>query len=280
MKRILVLALLLCALPSWAAVAFRVSEAPGTTLVEKVAAAQAMCAIDPEADCVIIFDLQLPKYATESLLAKCAKCVWVDYRMTWESVAGPAGADGAPGPQGAPGNDGAPGAQGLKGDKGDQGIQGIQGPQGEPGVGSVPAGAIVLIISGTYATTLGAGWAEETSLSGKFLLGTVAANADIAATGGSDTITSVLNHTHDVTVNDPGHVHVQNLPGSQTGNFASGTRDTSTGGTGGAPTSTPDVLSTASKVTDITASTANPSGGVTSIDNRPAFAKVIFCKKS
>lgn len=31
-------------------------------------------------------------------------------------------------------------------------------------------------------------------------------------------------------------------------------------------------------VTGITASTANPAGGVASIDNRPAFVRVIFCK--
>lgn len=132
--------------------------------------------------------------------------------------------------------------------------------------GGLPAGVVVLVVSGSCP----AGFAEETSLSGRFVLGTVAANGDIGTTGGSDTITSVLNHTHTVTVTDPGHAH--GLDEGQTdgaGTFMDRSNAAS------ATTS-----ATNSATTGITASTANPAGGVASIDNRPAFTRVIWCKKT
>lgn len=49
---------------------------------------------------------------------------------------------------------------------------------------SIPAGTIGMIITGTCA----AGWTEVAALSGKTLVGTVAANMDVGTTGGSDTI--------------------------------------------------------------------------------------------
>lgn len=57
------------------------------------------------------------------------------------------------------------------------------------GGGTIPPGAVLLIVSGTCGTTLGAGWTEEASLNGKFVLATVAANSDIGGTGGTDSIT-------------------------------------------------------------------------------------------
>jgi hypothetical protein len=86
---------------------------------------------------------------------------------------------------------------------------------------------------------------------GKVLIGLDSGDANfdvVEETGGSKTAN--LAHTHDYT-NVVNHVHVQNLPGGQTGNYASGTRDASSGGTGGTPSSTADVLST-----------ANPTGGM------------------
>jgi hypothetical protein len=77
-----------------------------------------------------------------------------------------------------------------------------------------------------------------------------------------------------VDVTDPGHAHVERAPTGQTGSQDSITRDAST--TGGSNTA----LSTASATTGITASSQNPAGGVASIDNRPAFVKVIFCRKT
>lgn len=140
---------------------------------------------------------------------------------------------------------------------------------GGGGGDSVPAGANILIDSGTCP----AGYEENTALNGKTIIGTIAANGDVGTTGGSDSITSVLNHTHTVNVTDPGHVHPE------------GYRNTGTAGTAGVQgASTANNASIAggvlSATTGITASTVNPAGGVASIDNRSAFVKVIICKKS
>lgn len=154
-------------------------------------------------------------------------------------------------------------------------LRGDQTYAAPPGGGGVPAGAIVLIVSGSCATTLGAGWTEETSLNGKFVLGTVETSADIGGTGGQDSVTSVLNHTHAVNVTDPGHTHLTQRYPTATGGSSGFTIDTSMSGT---PAN--NTLPTASATTGITASTVNPAGGVASIDNRPAFVKVIFCRKT
>lgn len=166
------------------------------------------------------------------------------------------------------------------------------------GGGGAPAGAVVLIVSGSCSSTLGAGWTEESSLSGKFLLGTVDASADIGGTGGSDTVTSVLNHTHAVT--DPGHNHTQDAhnhgvtdPGHTHG-MDEGTTDGSgtfmdRSNAAAATNTVTNSATTGVTVNNATAtnqsattgiSTQNPAGGVASIDNRPAFVKVIFCRKT
>ena len=137
------------------------------------------------------------------------------------------------------------------------------------GGAGVPAGAVVMILSGACATTLGAGW-TEVALGGKFLLVTTNGAADIGGTGGQDSVTEVLNHTHPVT--DPGHTHLTQRYPTATGGSSGFTIDTSMSGT-----LANNTLPTASATTGIT--TANPVGGVASIDNRPAFVKVILCQK-
>lgn len=139
--------------------------------------------------------------------------------------------------------------------------------------GGLPSGAVVLILSGSCPATLGAGWTEA-ALGGKFLLVTTNGAGDIGGTGGQDTVTSVINHTHGVNVNDPQHAHVENNNSATTGGLAGwAARDTST--------STPVATgySTAAAATGITATTNNPAGGVASVDNRPSFVRVILCQK-
>jgi hypothetical protein len=145
----------------------------------------------------------------------------------------------------------------------------------------VPPGFMTFVISGTCPLE----WSEVTALNGKTLLGTVAANVDVGASGGNDNITPTVNsltaaaqtftgsalsaHSHSVgtyvnsnsavsgividnhashthTYTDVvNHVHLQTAPAGQTGGQDSVTRDTSTNGS-----------------SNTALSTANPTGGV------------------
>jgi hypothetical protein len=134
------------------------------------------------------------------------------------------------------------------------------------GGGGLAAGDIIIRLS-----ACGAGFEEATELNGVTVIGTLAANADVGTTGGADTITGVINHTHPVT--DPGHVHVENSNNVTTGGLRGwAAADTSTN------TSTATGYSTASATTGVT--TTDPAGGVASLDNRSAFVRVIFCRKT
>lgn len=172
------------------------------------------------------------------------------------------------------------------------------------GGGSVPAGSILMIASGTCPT----GFAENTTLgASRFPMGTLAANGDVGGTGGSNTFTpsgtnsaptftgtpfsGVINHTHNVTVNDPGHTHLTQRYPTATGASSGFTIDTSMSGT-----LADNTLPTKSGTTGVTAATNDPAGGVASItpqgaisapnftgssaDQRPSWAKVIFCEKT
>lgn len=134
-------------------------------------------------------------------------------------------------------------------------------------VGGVPVGAIFAFLGPCPI-----GYTEEATLNGRMPLGTLAANLDVGTTGGADTITGVINHTHPVT--DPGHAHNQQRHSATTGAL--------TGIVTAPDTSSSTVAAmgpnTASATTGIT--TANPVGGVASIDNRSAFTRVIWCKKT
>lgn len=167
------------------------------------------------------------------------------------------------------------------------------------GGGGIPAGAILMVDSGSCPAgfTEHAGLGAS-----RFPMGTVAANADAGGTGGSNTFTpagtnsaptfsgsalsghahgpgtlatsahsgaavadhashthsysQVVNHTHAVNVSDPGHTHVQGEASSATGGLVGSAPDTSTN------TRVNTGYSTSSATTGITATTANPAGGV------------------
>lgn len=79
-------------------------------------------------------------------------------------------------------------------------------------------------------------------------------------TAADHTVNQVINHTHAVTVTDPGHVHNQRSQTATTGSVSSwehGVIDTSS--------TAAETLPTDSATTGITATTANPAGGVASI---------------
>ena len=159
----------------------------------------------------------------------------------------------------------------------------VSGGAGE----GIPSGSILLIDSGACP----AGYSEVPGLDGRMILGTLAAHANVGTTGGSDAITpagtisaidQVVNHTHTVTVTDPGHTHNQGYRNSGTAGTA---------GIQGASTANNATIANAvpSGVTGITASSATPAGGVASMtptftgtagDNRSAFLRMIACRKS
>lgn len=158
----------------------------------------------------------------------------------------------------------------------------VWGACGSGGGDPLPAGAIIFIISGSCPS----GYSEETSLAAKFIVGTTNGAGDVGTGGGNDNITSVLNHTHPVT--DPGHNHTQNahthVVTSQTATTGSatsyehGTLDTSSAEAEVTEVTGSTTATNQSNTTGLT--TNNPSGGVASIDNRPAFLRLIPCKKT
>lgn len=162
------------------------------------------------------------------------------------------------------------------------------GPHG----GSLPAGIIVMW--GGLVANIPSGWVlcdgqnGTPDLRSRFVKG-AAAGADPGAAGGSATHThaghsdhaalthagtavgdhtvtqpsahtEVINHTHTVSVTDPGHTHLTQRYPTATGASSGFTSDTSMSGT-----LADNTLPTKSNTTGITASTANPGGGVASI---------------
>lgn len=182
--------------------------------------------------------------------------------------------------------------------------------------GSIPAGAILMVDSGTCPT----GFTEHAALgASRFAMGTTNAAGDVGNTGGANTFTpagtnsaptftgnalgthshgagtlatsahsgaavadhaahthtvttnvavddhashthtysQVINHTHTVSVTDPGHVHAQASQTATTGGASSWEH-----GAIDASSTAAETLNTASATTGITATTANPAGGV------------------
>lgn len=220
-----------------------------------------------------------------------------------EGPSGPAGADGATGPRGPKGDTGDTGPQGPEGPQGPQGVQGLtgdtgpqgpqgpqgdtgpQGPAGADGSGGVPGGVIVMW--GGLVANIPAGWVlcdgqnGTPDLRGLFIKG---ASGDPGATGGSATHThaahtGVIDHTHAVSVTDPGHAHTTQRYPTATGGSSGFTADTSMSGTPAA-----NNLATASATTGITATANAPAGGVASLthdspNSEPPYYALAFIQK-
>ena len=166
-----------------------------------------------------------------------------------------------------------------------------------------PSNAIMLIDSGTCPT----GFVEVSGLNGKTVLGTVAANGDVGATGGSDTITptgaiawpagvpTFTGSSANTTAVTAGTPAGTNSTSATTGNCAASNVAIGTGAanackatapnlTVSAQTFTGSALATHQHAVTATGTIAWPAGVPTftgaQFDNRSAFVKWIACKKS
>jgi hypothetical protein len=131
------------------------------------------------------------------------------------------------------------------------------------GGGALPAGMIA-----AFNAACPSGWTELAAAQGRVIVGlpsggTLAGTVGTALTNlenrtHAHTYSEVVNHTHTVTVTDPGHVHTQRYHAATTGGLSGPTTvpDTSSN------TPTNYGVTTASATTGITAATANPAGGV------------------
>lgn len=172
---------------------------------------------------------------------------------------------------------------------------------------SVPAGSILLIASGVCP----AGYTEESALNGKTLIGTLAANGNVGDTGGADAITpagtnsggavsahagtavadhashthtytDVIAHTHTVPVGATDDTSAPFDRADAGTNTSGANASTATGSTGVATGTTagPNAALTHSVTQPSNHTVTQPTFTGTPFDNRSAFARVIFCRKT
>jgi hypothetical protein len=159
---------------------------------------------------------------------------------------------------------------------------------------TAPAGLITLVTSGVCPT----GYSELSALAGKTLIGTTAANGDVGATGGTDTITPAGTNqaltftgssanTSAVTAGTPAGT---NAASATTGNCAATNLAIGTGATTACKATAPNLTVSAQTFTGsalgthlhavtATGTINTPTFTGTPGDNRSAYIKVIFCKK-
>lgn len=146
-----------------------------------------------------------------------------------------------------------------------------------PGGVAFPVDSVFISFSNTNpATTLGYGTWESVG-AGRVLVGVDAGDPDFASaglTGGAKTSSAVVNHTHGVTITDPGHAHVQGVNSATTGGLSGYTPDTSTN------SRVNSGYSTSSATTGISAATSNPAGGVASFSLMNPFLSVYFWRRT
>jgi hypothetical protein len=213
-----------------------------------------------------------------------------------------------PGPKGDKGDKGDPGERGERGLPGLDGQDGANGQDGADGDVSAcwPVGSVFMaVVNANPQTLLGFGTWQSFG-AGRMLVGVNGADADFDTaekTGGSKTSSAVVNHTHSVTVTDNGHNHTQNahthvqdahshtIPVGATddtaapfdradaGTNASGANATTATGTAVAVNQSATATNNAA-TTGITASTANPAGGVASFSLMNPYIAVYLWKRT
>ncbi len=161
-------------------------------------------------------------------------------------------------------------------------------------VPSIPSGMISLSL-----TSCPTGWTEATELNGVTLVGTLAANGNVGTTGGADnitpagtnqalTFTGTQTNTSAITAGTPAGT---NAASATTGNCAATNLAIGTGATTACKATAPNLtvsaqtftgtaLGTHQHTNTATGTINTPTFTGTQFDNRSAFTRVIFCKKS
>jgi hypothetical protein len=138
-----------------------------------------------------------------------------------------------------------------------------------------PVGSVFISVVSTNPATLLGGGTWVAFGAGRVLVGLDTGDADFDTeeeTGGAKTSSAVVNHTHAVTITDPGHAHTQTTSATD---GAAGRADSSSGGT-----QYTNVANINSNTTGITASTANPAGGVSSFSLVQPYIVVRMWKRT
>jgi len=153
---------------------------------------------------------------------------------------------------------------------------------------SVPAGAIVFVDTGSCP----AGYTEVAALSGRMVLGTTNASANVGTTGGSDNITpagivsqptfmgnALATHAHELPFQIPSTTTTRQIAAAT---FGTGTSRAATAVSAAGTANTTSAAVALSQAV----SAGTPSGTVsqptftgTQFDNRSAFIRLIGCKK-
>lgn len=137
----------------------------------------------------------------------------------------------------------------------------------------LPSGAIVMIASGACP----AGFSEDDSLAGAYLLGTSTANADVGTTGGSSSYTPAGSVSAPTFTGTPGTVPAETFTGTaQTWSTQGKATGQATDVTGPNPYTPAGTNSTATFTPSGTVSAPAFTGTTATIT--PPYYKVIFCK--
>lgn len=141
-----------------------------------------------------------------------------------------------------------------------------------------PVGSVFIAVVSTSPATLLGGGTWSAFGAGRMLVGRDSGDTDFDTaeeTGGSKTSSAVVNHTHAVNVTDPGHAHEQTAPTSASGGANRFATDTNASGADTAGNN-----ATQSATTGITATTANPAGGVSSFSLMNPYIVVYMWKRT
>lgn len=140
-------------------------------------------------------------------------------------------------------------------------------------VDKIPAGVVVMVTSSCPA-----GFNEMATANGRMLLGTLAVNANVGTTGGSDNVTPIFtgsalaNHAHELPFQFGSATNMRQIAAAT---FGTGTSRAATSQQAHTANTTNAAVALSQAV-----SAGTPAGTIAAIDNRSAFIRVIFCIKT